>query len=494
MKELNFRTDNNATRIHREILVRIAKLFMEGRLEEEVDRIPLEMRPRGGESVRCCVFKDRAVLKYRCMAALGHRVEAERDELTSLADYARAAMDREVQEGPVLTVLDLACSACVRSRYLVTEACRGCLARPCTLKCPRKAIAQENGQARIDHTKCVNCGLCLKACPYHAIIRVPIPCEESCPVGAITKDETGKEHIDHEKCISCGKCTQTCPFGAIMERSQLVDVMKVLRSDVPVRAMVAPAIAGQFPGEMGQIVGALHQLGFDGVAEVAAGADATANHEAEEWREKVEEGGQAFMTTSCCPAYVEAVRKHLPGLAPFVSGTPTPMHYTAKWLKENDPCGKTVFIGPCTAKRKEALDDGYTDLVLTFEELGALFVAAGIDVDVCSQAEFMEPAGPGGRGFPVSGGVTRAVKERLGKNADIRPHLVDGIDIQSMKLLKVCGSGKSPGNFLEVMACPGGCLSGPGVLTPPALARKKVKALEEEARSRNAKTAASPTP
>lgn len=494
MTVLNLRTDNNATRIHREILVRIARLFLEGKLAEQVDRIPLEMRPRNDDSVRCCVYKDRAVLKYRCMAALGHRVEAEEDELVSLADYAGAAIDRKEPEGPILTVLDLACSACVRSRYLVTEACRGCLARPCTLKCPRKAIVQENGQAKIDHAKCVNCGLCLKACPYHAIIRVPIPCEEACPVGAITKDDTGKEHIDYDKCISCGKCTQACPFGAIMERSQLIDVMKALRSDIPVRAMVAPAIAGQFPGEVGQIVEALHRLGFDGVVEVALGADMTADHEAREWRERVGDGEQPFMTTSCCPAYVEAVRKHLPALAPYVSDTPTPMHYTARWLKENYPGGKTVFIGPCTAKRKEALDDEFTDLVLTFEELGALFVAAGIDVDVCPSAEFMEIAGPGGRGFPVSGGVTRAVRERLGEESPIRPHLVDGIDAQSMKLLKICGSGKCPGNFLEVMACPGGCLSGPGVLTPPALARKKVEALEEEARNRQQESAGAPQP
>lgn len=484
MSALNLRTDNNATRIHREILVRIARLFLEGKLEEEADRIPLEMRPRDGESVRCCVFRDRAVLKYRCMAALGHRVEAEEDELKPLAAYAGDALEREKPEGPILTVLDLACSACVQSRYLVTEACRGCLARPCTLVCPRKAITQENGQARIDHTKCVNCGLCLKACPYHAIIRVPIPCEESCPVGAITKDETGKEHIDYEKCISCGKCTQTCPFGAIMERSQIIDVMKALRSDVPVRAMVAPAIAGQFPGEVGQTVGALHRLGFDGVVEVALGADMTAVNEALEWRERVGEGGQAFMTTSCCPAYVEAVRKHLPGLAPFVSETLTPMQYTARWLKDSFPDGKTVFIGPCTAKRKEALDDPFTDLVLTFEELGALFVAAGVDVGVCEEAPFMELAGPGGRAFPVSGGVTRAVAERLGEDAGLNPHLVDGIDSQSMKLLRAFGSGKCPGNFLEVMACKGGCLAGPGVLTPPVLSRKKVDALEQEARNR----------
>ncbi len=487
MASLNLRTDNNATRIHREILVRIARLFLQGRLVEGVNRIPLEMRPRGEAPLRCCIYKDRAVLKYRCMAALGHRVESEQDELTPLSEYARAALERENPEGPILTVLDLACSACVRSRYMVTEACRGCLARPCTLKCPGGAISQVNGQARIDTARCMNCGLCLKACPYHAIIRVPIPCEESCPVGAITKDETGKEHIDYEKCISCGKCTQACPFGAIMERSQIIDVLKALEEDRPVRAMVAPAIAGQFPGTMEQLVGALHLLGFDGVVEVALGADRTAQEEAAEWKDRVEAGSQPFMTTSCCPAYVEAVKKHLPELAPYVSATATPMQFTARWLRERDPLCRTVFIGPCTAKRTEALDDTSTDFVLTFEELGALFVAAGVDVDVCDRAQFMELPGAGGRGFPVSGGVTRAVEELLDDPASMRKHLVDGIDANSMKLLKAFGQERCPGNFMEVMACEGGCLSGPGVLTPPRLAQKKLEVLKEEARERQIK-------
>ena len=260
--------------------------------------------------------------------------------------------------------------------------------------------------------------------------------------------------------------------------------MKALRSDRPVRAMVAPAIAGQFPGTMEQLAGALHLLGFDGVVEVALGADMTADCEAAEWKERVMEGGQPFMTTSCCPAYVEAVKKHLPDLAPFVSHTPTPMHNTARWLKDKDPLCVTVFIGPCTAKRKEALEDPFTDLVLTFEELGALFVAAGVDVDICDGAGFLELPRAGGRGFPVSGGVTRAVAERLEEASGLERRLVDGIDAKSMKLLRVWAAGKGPGNFLEVMACEGGCLSGPGVLTPPVLAQKKVKALEEEARLR----------
>ncbi len=476
------RCDNEATRFRREVLVRIAKLALEGTLEEEADRIPYLMRPKNDESTRCCVYKDRAVLKYRCMAAMGFRVEDEEDDFTPLSRYASMARKREKADGPALTVLDLACSACVQSRYIVTDACRGCVARPCTLRCPKGAITQKNGHAVIDHTACVACGLCMKVCPYHAIIRIPIPCEEACPVGAIYKDSRGKEHIDPEKCIACGKCVQACPFGAVMERSQIVDVIEALKGEKTVIALVAPAISGQFPGETSQILGAIKELGFDGIAEVAKGADETARLEAEELEESIGEG-KPLMTTSCCPAYVAATKKHLPELASCVSHTPSPMNITARWAKENFPGCVTVFIGPCTAKRLEAMDDDVTDYVLTFEELGSLFVAAGINVNTVGHGEFLETAGPGGRGFPISGGVTQAVRDLLPEGLDVKPLAVDGLDRQAMKTLKLYGAGKCPGNFLEVMACQGGCIAGPGVIASPLVAKKKVAEMAAKAKN-----------
>ncbi|SMG15925.1 4Fe-4S dicluster domain-containing protein [Dethiosulfovibrio salsuginis] len=473
------RCDNEATRFRREVLVRIASMCFNDNLEKEVDRIPYIMRPKGDESTRCCIYRDREVLKHRCMAAMGHRLEDEEDDFTPLSRYASMAMEREKPEGPVLTVIDLACSACVKSRYMVTDACRGCVARPCTLKCPKKAIVQRKGQAVIDHDACIACGICMKVCPYHAIIRIPIPCEEACPVDAIYKDEMGKEHIDPDKCIACGKCVLACPFGAVVERSQIVDVIKALKGDRPVIAMAAPAISGQFPGDTSKVVGALKELGFAEVAEVAKGADETARLEALELEESISEG--KLLTTSCCPAYVAAARKHLPDLAKFVSHTPSPMKITAKWVKDNYPDSVTVFIGPCTAKRMEAMEDDDTDYVLTFEELGALFVAARINVNTVEPGDFIDDAGAGGRGFPISGGVTQAVKDLLPPDLEVKPLAIDGLDRGAMKTLKLYGSGKCPGNFLEVMACQGGCVSGAGVIASPTVSKRKVTELSQKA-------------
>ena len=399
--------DNNADRIRKEVLIRVAQALREDAAPDALDRIPLVMRTKDGPASRCCVYRDRQTLKYRCMAALGFSAQEEEDELKPLNAYAKEAFEREELSDEVLSVIDMACSACIRSRYMATEACRGCIAHPCVLNCPKGAIRQVNGRAQIDAALCVNCGICMKACPYHAIIRLPIPCEEACPVGAITKDAHGRDMIDHEKCIYCGKCAQACPFGAIVERSQMVDVIRRIREGRFVVAMTAPSVAGQFPGTPGQLTAALLEAGFSAVEDVSEGAMQTAEAEAEEWREKQEEG-LPFMTTSCCPAYVRAAERHIPELKKHVSATPSPMVLSARRVKERRPDAVTVFIGPCMAKRYEALHRDEVDYALTFDELGALLVAAGVDVAECAEPE--APAdeertalGPGRR-FAVSGG------------------------------------------------------------------------------------------
>lgn len=461
---------NNATLIRRELIIRLARLFLQNRMDE-IDRVPLEMFPRRSNSIRCCIYKDRAMIKYRLMALLGHRMEEELDELTPLSEYARLAEERENIEAPILTVLDEACSACVRANYYVTDACRGCVARPCTTVCKKNAIQIKDGRAVINPDLCVNCGLCKNECPYHAIIYVPIPCEEACPVDAISKDEDGKEQIDYDKCTFCGKCMRACPFGAIMERSQLLDVLKLLRDKKPMVAMVAPAIIGQFSAELGQMAAALKQLGFDEVIEVAYGADITAEKESHEWVERMERGDR-FMTTSCCPAYVETVRRHMPNLAPFVSDTASPMHYTAEKCKELWPDAKTVFIGPCVAKRREALDDADVNYVLTIEELGSIFIAANIDVQKCEPIGLSNPARTDGRGFAAVGGVTQAILHAV-QGQEVKGELIDGLSKQQVRALKrypeTCQS-----NFVEVMACEGGCIAGPAVINNPKLAKRSL--------------------
>lgn len=471
------RYDNQANRIRKEVLVRVAKAFFAEDPDHELDHIPVEMRPRSGDSSRCCVYKDREVLKYRAMAALGFGVEDEADELTPLHDYLHRAQERETIESAGLTVIDIACHACLKARYVVTDTCRGCLGRACQTNCPKDAIEIVGGRAVINPDKCVNCGLCMKACPYNAVVRTPVPCEEICPVKAISKDVSGREVIDEEKCISCGQCARACPFAAIQERSQMIDVLCRLKQTSPVVAMLAPSVIGQFPGDLGQIMTALQTLGFDAVEEVAAGADETARRESAEWKERME-AGDAFMTTSCCPAYVEAVKKHIPEIGKFVSHTPSPMVISANSVRQILPDAVTVFIGPCMAKRVEALQNPAVDYVLTFEELGAMLIAAGIDVQECESAVIDDPAKAAGRGFAVSGGVTGAIQSQLGDEpGTVKPVQFDGLDSKALMRLKMAPERGCGGNFVEVMCCEGGCMSGPGILSNPKTAARQLSAL-----------------
>ena len=220
---------NYANQMRTRILVKVVESFYKDRFET-ADEIPIEMRPKDYDSSRCCIYKDRAILKYRLMAAMGITPQEEVSEVTTLREYGKQALKRQNHAKSCLSVIDIACSACVKSQYMVTDACRGCFARPCVMNCPKQAISFVNGKSHIDPDMCVSCGKCMEVCPYHAIVKLPVPCEEACPVGAIRKDENGVEHIDEEACISCGKCLQSCPFGAIVERSQLVDVLNLIHN------------------------------------------------------------------------------------------------------------------------------------------------------------------------------------------------------------------------------------------------------------------------
>jgi len=322
----------------------------------------------------------------------------------------------------------------------------------------------------------LNCGICTKVCPYHAIIRVPIPCEEACPTAAISKGDDGHEQIDYTKCIFCGKCIVACPFGAIMEKSELIEILQALSGEKEVFALLAPAAAGQFKGSMEQLSGAVKQLGFTGTVEVAFGADQTSEDEAAEFTKKIN-AGDKFMTSTCCPAYTEAVEKQLPEIKACVSSTPTPMHYTGKYIKDKHPEAITVFIGPCVAKRHEAITDRTVDFVMTFEELGALFVAKGIDIPKCQPEDLLVSGRKNGRGYPVSQGITHAIQSLVPDETEFEPLMIDGLSSKTIKLLKAYAKGKCPGNFIEVMACEGGCVAGPGVFNTPAKATRKVNEL-----------------
>ncbi|MFA8450778.1 MAG: 4Fe-4S dicluster domain-containing protein [Bacteroidales bacterium] len=462
---------NQAMLIRRELLSRIAKLYFEGTLLSEIDRIPIEMSPKRGNTSRCCVYKERAVLKYRIMALLGYDIADETDELTRLSEYAEKALNKLEVSQKVLTVIDEACSSCVKNNYIVTNLCQGCLGRPCQLNCPKGCISMVNGRAHIDTEKCVNCGLCKKACPYHAIVFMPVPCEAACPVNAIQKNDDGIEYIDTEKCIHCGRCMTACPFGAIREQSQFINILKAIKSEKKVVALVAPAILGQFKDDITKVYASLKEIGFDEIAEVAEGAIETVKHEVDELKEKLEEG-QKFMTTSCCPAYTEYTKKHLPEIQKFVSSTPSPMHYSAKKVKDEDSNAISVFVGPCTAKRKEAMDNPYVDYVMTFEEFGALLIAKGIQIANVQESVEETPDIETGRWFAKSGGVTKAINHKHDLKDDYV--IVNGLNKANIRQLKTFAKGKCPASFVEVMACEGGCIAGPGILNNPQAAERQL--------------------
>jgi [FeFe] hydrogenase (group B1/B3) len=277
----------------------------------------------------------------------------------------------------VIEVIDIACDECPVGGYRVTESCRGCIAHRCETACKFGAIYfDRNKRAHIDKEKCVECGACSKVCPYSAIANSKRPCENACKVKAITMDVNHTAVINNDKCIQCGACVYQCPFGAIVDKSYILDVIEMLKNKEEIFAILAPSFAAQFgSATAGQVVTAIKLVGFSNVVEAALAADIAAVYEALELAEK------GFLTTSCCPAFVDFVKKNYPNLEKHVSHNPSPMAIMCKIIKEKHPNAKTVFIGPCTAKKAEAKQDGvkeYVDCVLTFEELLALIKAKDI--------------------------------------------------------------------------------------------------------------------
>lgn len=468
---------NHVNELRREVLRRIAEAFYN---EEEdfgraLEHIPYAMRPKTSKPNRCCIYKDRAILRFRIIAGLGFRIEDESDDETPLSVYAERAMQREKPRAPILTVCDIACQGCIPARYYVTDACQNCIAHPCTGSCRFGAIFHVKGRAYIEPEKCKNCGMCHDHCPYQAIVRLTVPCEDACPVKAMHKGENHRAEIDGTKCISCGRCMRACPFGTVIERSEIIDVMRVLKEEGRhVTALMAPAIVGQFQANIKKLFDALHRLGFDEVMEVAVGADVTTRKEAAEFVERMEKG-ERYMTTSCCPGYVEAVRLHIPEAMPFVSSTRTPMHYTCEIAKQRFPGTTTVFLGPCVAKRREALSDPEVDYVLTFEEVGALFEARGIDVKACAEEDLPEIPSGEGRKYAISGGVAGAVYKEVGDRYEVKPLYVNGLSLAGLRTLKAYATGSCPGNLVEVMACEGGCVGGAGVISDKNKAARAVE-------------------
>ena len=405
---------------------------------------------KGNEAtMRCCIYKERAIVGERIKLAMGGG-----------EDYPNT-----------IEVIDIACDECPKSGYTVTESCRGCLAHRCEDVCKRGAIYfDEHQKAHIDKEKCVECGQCAKVCPYFAIINRKRPCESACKIKAISMAEGGEAKIDYSKCISCGACVYQCPWGAIVDKSYIMDIIDMLKKsengkNYKVHAVVAPSIASQFSyAKLGQVISAIKELGFFSVIEAALGADMVAYKEAQELAEK------GFLTSSCCPAFVKYIETQFPMLKDKISHNYSPMAEIAKYIKETDPTAKVVFIGPCTAKKAEFQREKvkpFVDSVMTFEELQALFDSRDFKVEELGE-DILDNASYFGRIFARSGGLADAVAEALKEqgNTEFKLNAIscDGIEACKMALLKA-SKGVLPNNFIEGMACIGGCIGGAGCLT-----------------------------
>ena len=400
-----------------------------------------------------------------------------------------AAIAQQYYEPPLINIIPYACHACPTNQYRVTESCQNCLAASCQKVCPRDAISFVNGKSRIDTGKCIKCGKCAAACSYHAIIHIERPCQAACGMDAIGMDENGKAVINQDKCVSCGQCLVSCPFGAIVDKGQIYQVVRSIVEGNQVIAIVAPAFIGQF-GKYStpeKFTAAMKRLGFDRVVEVAVGADMCTIEEAKDFLEKVP-AQQNFMATSCCPAWHSMVHKLFPAQSKNISMTLTPMVFTARLMKKQFPGCKVVFVGPCAAKKLEAIRENIrsdVDFVLTVEELQGMFEAQEVDFATIEAGEPMNEGTAAGRGFAVSGGVAGAVEKLIHEtnpDLEVKTARAEGLR-ECRKLMTMAKAGKYNGYLLEGMACPGGCVAGAGTILPVDLAAKVVGRYQSEAKS-----------
>ena len=373
-----------------------------------------------------------------------------------------------------------------------------------------------------DQHKCILCGDCVRMC------------SEVQNVGAIDFAHRGSKMtistafdmpLAETTCVGCGQCAQACPTGAIVVKNNISNVWKILDDPtIKVSVQVAPAVRvalgkelGAAPGEnaMGKIVAALHRMGFDEVYDTSTSADMTVIEEAEELAQRLAEGkAEMPMFSSCCPAWVRYCENRYPELMEHVSTCKSPMQMFSAVIREKDRNSERkcmhVAVMPCTAKKFEAVRDEFkvdgkpdVDYVLTTQELVRMIKEAGILFrDIEPEAPDMPFGTMTGAGviFGVTGGVTEAVLRRLAADKssttlrsiaftgvrgmegvkeahvmvgekEVRIGVVSGLRNAS-NLIERIKNGEHF-DFVEVMACPGGCVNGGGQPFAPYTDKEK---------------------
>ncbi|MDN5347413.1 MAG: hypothetical protein PWP65_977 [Clostridia bacterium] len=284
-------------------------------------------------------------------------------------------------------------------------------------------------------------------------------CVRNCPVKAI-KVVDGQAQVVPELCIACGHCVKVCSQKA-KEVVKEVDKVKAFLAGGKAIACLAPSFVAEFhPAWPGQVVAALRKLGFYEVHEVAFGAHLVTQEYLTYLREEAD-GRQGLISTPC-PAVVSLVEKYFPRLLPQLIPVVSPMIALGRYLKtKKGPHVKTVFIGPCVAKKAEALEDGLAgavDAVLTFAELKELLHVQGIDPETLGESPFNNDFPYLGRLYPIGGGLLRST----GIAADIlenRVLVVEGRD-DCLEFLRAINEGKMVPQLVDMLFCKG-CINGP---------------------------------
>ena len=475
------------TDIRKKVFTEVARMAYEGGDYSKAEDLPYVIVPGDRPLHRESVFLERAIAGERVRLAMGLSIRPIQTRSLMTEGMDAAAVAEQYYEPPLINIIPYACHACPTNQYKVSNYCQNCIAASCQKVCPKDAISFRNNRSYIDLEKCIRCGKCAKACPYNAIVHLERPCAAACGMDAIGSDEHGRATINQDKCVACGQCLVSCPFGAIVDKGQIFQVIQSILKGDKVIAIVAPAFIGQFGKHStpGKFIAAMKELGFERIVEVAVGADMCTIEEAKDFLEKVP-AEQNYMATSCCPAWHSMIYKMFPGEAKNISMTLTPMVFTARLMKKKYPGCKVVFVGPCAAKKLEAIRADIrsdVDFVLTFEELQGMFEAKEINFETIEEMEDLNEGTAAGRGFAVSGGVAGAVEDLIRKtnpDVEVKTARAEGLR-DCRKLMTLAKAGKYNGYLLEGMACPGGCVAGAGTLLPVDLATKVVGRYQSEA-------------
>ena len=478
---MSFRGINTTViQIRRQVFTEVARMAyanVKGEMANHMMRkIPYTIIPGEEGKLRKDIFLERAIVEERVRLAMGlptRRMDEHNSVVSGLED---ASIADKYYDPPLVNVIKFACNRCPEKMVKVSDLCQGCLAHPCMEVCPKGAIVWESGRSTIDQEKCIKCGRCVDVCPYHAIVKTERPCAAACGMGAIHSDPLGRAEIDYSKCVSCGMCLVNCPFGAIADKGQIYQLIQSFNRGDRVYALVAPAFVNQFPhlATSGKLRSVLKAVGFCDTVEVAIGADLCTVDEAKDFLAEVPEK-ISFMGTSCCPAWSMMAKTAFPDLAKNISMTMTPMVFTARMMKAADPEARMCFIGPCAAKKLEASRRHVrsdVDFVLTFEELAGIIEACDLDLDTLGQDDPQEDlhyASGAGRGYAQSGGVAKAVADKIHEwypDREVKIASAQGL-AECKKMLMLAKAGKYNGYLLEGMGCPGGCIGGAGTIADP---------------------------